>query len=113
MCLYKAVATLVKAERKLCVWADILISMLAAGDTLPKDIQGALTRQGLIREAYMQKGGAPFYLFQEHKCKLVIKIKLTNHEGQDMVHFVAWDGKVIHDQPYSLKVKVEPWKINH
>ena len=52
----------------------------------------------------MREGGAPFYLLQERKCRLVIQIKLTNHDNQKMCHFVSWNGHTIHDSPYNSKV---------
>ena len=50
------------------------------------------------------KGGAPFHILQEHKCRMIINIKLTSLEGLTMSHFVAWDGKVIYDRPFTSHV---------
>ena len=43
-------------------------------------------------------------LMQEKKCRVIVNIKLTNHEGETWRHFVAWDGSIIHDHPCNCKV---------
>ena len=61
-------------------------------------------RRSPASERYRREGGAPFHLLQERKCRLVIQIKLTNHDNQKMCHFVSWDGHTVHDSPYNSKV---------
>jgi hypothetical protein len=78
-------------------------SMPAVGDTAIADILDALTSHGLelvpVGVNYHKTGGAHFHLMNERECSLVVNIKLTNPEGWPISHFVAWDGKVIHDLP--------------
>ena len=57
------------------------------------------------------QGGA-FHLLQEHDCRLVIKVKLTNLEDRTMYHFVAWDGNEIYNQPFNSKVNKSDDRTN-
>ena len=57
-----------------------------------------------VSERFNKEGGYPFHILKEHYCRLIINIKLTNHSKQTMSHFVAWDGKVIHDRPHESRV---------
>ena len=50
-----------------------------------------------VSRQYNKKGGLEFYLLKEHLCRLVINVKLTNHENQSWRHFFAWNGRVFHD----------------
>ena len=54
----------------------------------------------------MREGWAPFHLLQDQKYRLVIQIKLTNHDNQTMSHFVSLDSHTVHDSPYNSKVDV-------
>ena len=72
------------------------------------NIKDALAAQHLqlerVTQKYIKKGGAPYHLLQEHNCRLIINIKLTNQKKQTMPRFVAWDGKTVHDHPYVIRV---------
>ena len=109
MCLLDAISVFVTApEDKQRLKADVLACMPAEGNTSIGQIEGALVRNRIwverVTKAYLKKGGAPFYLFQRGKCQLIVMIKLTNHAGETVRHFVAWDGRVIHDHPYSCEI---------
>ena len=108
-CLLDAItAILPPTMNKELVCSAIASSMPAEGDTSILNISNALAAHGLllerVSEKYIRKGGAPFHLLQEHDCRLVINIKLTNIEGRTISHFVAWDGKVIYDRPFTSMV---------
>ena len=83
-------------------------AMPKEGDTSIMDIESALRECGLKLELknnmYIKKGGAAYHLFHENDCRLIIRIKLVNLNGQKMTHFVAWDGKTVYDNPYNLDV---------
>ena len=83
-------------------------SMPTEGDTSMMNITDALATNGLmlkqVNAKYIRKGGAPFHILQERECRMIISIKLTNLEGMTMSHFVAWDGKVIYDRPFTSNV---------
>ena len=77
------------------------------GDTSTKNIKHALADNILILvrvgSKYIRKGGAPFHLLKELNCRIIVNIKLTNSKGETMSHFVAWNGNVIYDKPFSSK----------
>ena len=53
-----------------------------------------------VSERYIQEGGPAFLLLQEQNCQLIVDIKITNLNDNDVVyHSVAWDGKVIANIP--------------
>ena len=87
------------------VHAAISSSMPMNGDTTIGDIKDALAEYSLMLEQvnknFIRKGGAAYYLLQERECRLIISIRLTNLEGVAMSHFVAWDGEIIFDKPYT------------
>ena len=83
---------------------SVASSMPPVGDTPIISANIALKAHGMILELvsneYHKKGGAAFHLVQECQCRLIVNIKLTNNKKQIISHFVAWDGKTIHDRPY-------------
>ena len=88
---------------------SIIASMPPTGDTpvsvAAKALAGnCFTLETVTRIYDNKKGGIAYHLLQETKCKLILHLKLTNHRKQVSSHFVAWDGSVIHDCPYSSKV---------
>lgn len=92
--------------------SELLSSMPAEEDTSALDIQGALLTNGMqlkcVNKRFHKKGGLPeFFLLKEEECRLFVAIKLTNRECVSWCHFVAWDGKVIHDIPNSCNVDLE------
>jgi hypothetical protein len=108
-CLMDAIRAIVPPEKdKEKVYGAMISAMASFGDTKISAIEPALADNGLmldrVSRIYNQKGGYPFHLLQEHQCRLLINIKLINMEGAMMSHFVAWDGKTIHDHPISSVV---------
>ena len=47
-----------------------------------------------------KNGGAPYHFFQEKCCKIILGLKLILVDGDELAHFVGWDGARIHDIPY-------------
>jgi hypothetical protein len=108
-CLLESVLALVPTETKDRVRADLLPAMPADGDTSVADITNALSVHNLslvpVSGEYIKQGGAPFYLLQERgPCKLVIRLRLTDLDGEVLWHFVAFDGDIIHDRPHLAKI---------
>jgi len=108
-CLVDAICAVIPTnEVKNSVRRSIIIEMPSQGDTSISHANNALASHGMVlnraSKRYMREGGAPFHLLQERKCRLVIQIKLTNHDNQKMSHFVSWDGHTIHDSPYNSMV---------
>jgi hypothetical protein len=108
-CLVDAICGIIPVnEVKNSVRRSIIMAMPSQGDTSISHANNALASHGMVlnraSKRYMREGGAPFHLLQERKCRLVIQIKLTNHDNQKMCHFVSWDGHTIHDSPYNSKV---------
>ena len=71
------------------------------------DMLGVLNSLGwtLVPVGMRYRAGGHFLnLMQEKKCRVIVNIKLTNHEGETWRHFVAWDGSIIHDHPCNCKV---------
>jgi hypothetical protein len=108
-CLVDAICGIIPVnEVKNSVRRSIIMAMPSQGDTSISHANNALASHGMVLNRasvrYRREGGAPFHLLQERKCRLVIQIKLTNHDNQKMCHFVSWDGHTIHDSPYNSKV---------
>ena len=108
-CLVDAICGIIPVnEVKNSVRRSIIMAMPSQGDTSISHANNALASHGMVlnraSKRYIREGGAPFHLLQERKCRLVIQIKLTNHDNQKMCHFVSWDGHTIHDSPYNSKV---------
>ena len=58
----------------------------------------------LVTDRYIKKGGILFHLLQDSECRLVIKAKLTMHDGSGVAnHFIAYDSTTLHDVPHSIK----------
>ena len=105
-CLIDAVHALLSADEQLnaaTVYKAMESKLAPEGDTSIESVNEALTEFGMVLRPvtgqYRKEGGLPYHLLQEHDCKLVINIKLTNTQGQTMNHSVAWDGNIIHDHP--------------
>ena len=108
-CLLEAIGSVLPHNKdKAEVCAAITSSMPSAGDTSIMCVNHALSPFGMalerVSDRFNREGGYPFHLMQEHDCRLIINIKLTNHNKQNMSHFVAWDGRVIHDRPHESRV---------
>ena len=107
-CLLDSVTALLPVETKEQVHATMVTAMPAEGDTSVADLANALSVHGLslvpVSGEYRKKGGVEFNLLQERQCKLVINVRLTDLDGDPMLHFVAFDGDCIYDRPYLSKV---------
>ena len=88
--------------------SDIIDAMPTVGDTSVKDIQSALSNNSLrlnnVSRRYHKRDCAPLDLMNEESCSLLISLLLTNTNGKVMSHFVSWDGDVIFDNPFKIKV---------
>ena len=107
-CLLRAILPFTQPRERDLLVADVVAPMPAEGDTSIKDISGPLAKHRIrlqrVSGAYLCKGGAPFHLFNRQECKLIVAVRLVNREGRAWTHFVAWDGRTIHDRPYSVEV---------
>ena len=108
-CLLDAILSILPPQvNKSSVEQAVSSAMPPRGDTSVKQVTKALSIHGLylisVNGLYHRKGGTPIHLLKERLCDLIINIKLTNRENEDMNHFVAWDGDVIHDRPHLCKV---------
>jgi hypothetical protein len=107
-CLVDAVVALVPDTLKESVHNNITSMMAPQGDTSVATVNTVLTSHGMVLERdncpYICDGGAPYNLLQLKECRLVVKLKLKDHADREIDHFVAWDGKVIHDHPCSVRV---------
>ena len=57
-----------------------------------------------VTDRYRKEGGILFHLLKDSDCRLVIKVKLTMHDGSGVAnHFFAYDGTTLHDEPDSIK----------
>ena len=90
--------------------AVLASSMPSEGDTKREMMRCALARSDLVlkqvNNKFLKKGGAPYHLFKENECQIIIRLQLTDRMGRIIWHFVAWDGGVIFDYPYSNKINM-------
>ena len=74
------------------------------------DMNKVLLTQGLkLKSAsgdYIKENGAPFHLFQEYRCSLVVHVNLLDHNGSTIPHFVAWNGRTIIDHHHTHNIEV-------
>ena len=107
-CLLDAVAALLPAKIREHVCLDMVEYMPAEGNTTIEQISVALDKYGVSLESvtnkYQKNGGFPFHLLQEKDCKLIVRLRLVDLNGEAMFHFVAWNGKLIIDHPQCSKV---------
>ena len=88
-CLIDAIMPILLPDKDIESLLSTLVSpMPGEGDTSILNIKDALAAQDLQLERvtgkYIKKGGAPYHLLQEHNCRLIINIKLTNQKKQTM-----------------------------
>ena len=108
-CLLDAVMALLSSNVNRDKIRDTIIALMPpTGDTQMLVARNALSQFGLGLEsatsAYQKKGGIAYHLLQERQCQLILHIKLTTKSNREASHFVAWDGKMIHDHPKSSLV---------
>ena len=91
-------------------WQAILPVALAGGDVTPKNLRPRLAPLGVsfqhVSGRYLREGGAPYHLFKETACKLIICLDLDDTKGRLCKHAVAFDGRVVHDKPLSAQVNL-------
>jgi len=79
------------------------------GDTSISATNKALAPYGMVLEratSNYQNGCRAFNLMQVRNCRLVVSVQVWNREDPRWytTHCVAWDGKMVHDRPKSVKV---------
>ena len=76
-------------------------------DTSVSEIAPALREFGVrincVSGRYLGNKEAPLLILKERDCKLILGLHLRI-SGYEWDHFVAWDGKFIHDSPASSAV---------
>ena len=76
-------------------------------DTSVLEIAPALEDLGVqlncVSGRYLGNKEAPLLILKERNCKLILRLRLRI-PGYEWNHFVAWDGRVIHDSPASAIV---------
>ena len=91
-------------------WEAMLPVALAGGDMTMKNFRPRLAPLGVSFEhvsgRYLREGGAPFHLFKETACKLIIFLHLYDTKDRLCKHAVAFDGRVVHDKPLSAQVNL-------
>jgi hypothetical protein len=109
-CLLDAVMALLSSNVNREKIRDTIIALMPpTGDTQMLVARTALSQFGLGIESATsaydnKKGGIAHQLLQERQCKLILRIKLITKSNRETSHFVAWDGKMIHDRPMSSVV---------
>lgn len=98
--------TKVKEEVK----SSFLAIMPEEGDTSISTANATLARHNMVirraSERYNCGGSIAFHLLQEYSCSLIIHLRLYDLNDASLFasHFVAWDGKEVHDFPKSVRV---------
>ena len=110
-CLMDSIASIVPpTTNKNELIAALASSMPSEGDTKVEKMGYALAGSDLglkqVNSKFLRKGGAPYHLFKENDCRIIIRLRLTDRMGRIIWHFVAWDGDVIFDYPYSNKINM-------
>ena len=110
-CLMDSIASIVPpTTNKNELIAALASSMPSEGDTKVEKMGYALAGSDLglkqVNSKFLRKGGAPYHLFKENDCRIIIRLRLTDRMDRNIWHFVAWDGDVIFDYPYSNKINM-------
>ena len=109
-CLLEAIVALLPEGIKREAWEAMLPVALAGGAMNMKSFRPRLAPLGVLVEhvsgRYLRDGGAPYHLFKETACKLVICLDLDDTKGRPCKHAVAFDGRVVHDKPLSAQVNL-------
>ena len=106
LCLANAICALLpQGEERDNVYSSIIAAMPPVGDTSIAVANKALLGHGIrldpANKEYLVSGNRAYQILQEHKCRLILNIQLIDLDCQAASHFVAWDGMVIHDWPFS------------
>ena len=109
-CLLDAIVALLPEGMKREAWTTMLPVALAGAETNLKSLRPRLAPLGVsfehVSSRYLREGGAPFHLFRETSCKLLICLHLNDTKGRLCKHAVAFDGRVVHEKPLSAKVNL-------
>jgi len=110
-CLLDSIASIIPpTKNKNELVTAMASSMPSEGDTKVEKMRCALEGSDLelkqVNNKFLKKGGAPYHLFKEDDCRIIIRLRLTDLMGRIIWHFVAWDGDVIFDYPYSNKINM-------
>ena len=89
---------------------SIRLLMPKEGDTSIAVASGALAAHGLgivnLTSQFVGISGSPaFHILQVRDCLYLLNVKLTNLEGHSTMHFLAYDGTVLHDQDVDCVVE--------
>ena len=91
-------------------WKAMLPVVLSGAEINLKNLRPCLAPLGVSFEhvsgRYLREGGAPFHLFKETACKLIIFLHLYDTKDRLCKHAVAFDGRVVHDKPLSAQVNL-------
>ena len=124
-CLPEAVSALLPANNKEQLVDRMLEAMPAVGDTPVRAIAEVLAAHGLFLKAvsgeFFKKGGCPFNLLQvsfivyffcyrikliltvifpqKRACRLVLQLRLVDHNKDQMKHFITRNGEMLIDLP--------------
>ena len=112
MCIPESICALLPGGKKRVVW-DAVLSVKMTRDFCLLDLVPILEPLGIrverVTSRYMRKGGGPLHLLQstkKEKCKLLIQIQMVDLEGDVLRHCVAFDGRVIYDNPSDVTVNL-------
>ena len=109
-CLLEAIVALLPEGMKREAMKAMLPVTLAGAQTNLKSLRPRLAPLGVsfkhVSSRYLRDGGAPLHLFRETACKLLIYLHLDDIKGRLCKHAVAFDGRVVHDQPLSAQVNL-------
>jgi hypothetical protein len=105
-CLAKAITAHISDEEKQESFIKAAIKAKPKDrDTSPGDLFQVLATHGLSlqrasKDYFLPGSPRCQHLLKEVDCALVVHLLLDRKHS----HFVAWDGKTIHDDPYSLEI---------
>ena len=108
-CLLQAILSLIATSS---IKESLQASMLSQGDSSIERANVCLQNHNLVlrrvTKRYNLGGSMVFHLFQEQSCSLIIHLKLVDKKDKTLValHFVAWDGRIIHEHPKSARVNL-------
>lgn len=97
-------------KRREEIKSSFLASMPEEGDTSISTANAILARHNFVikraSERYNRGGSIAFHLLQRYSCSLIIHLRLYDLNDPTLFasHFVAWDGKEVHDFPKSVRV---------
>ena len=103
-CLLDALLPLMPEEMREATRERIVPLLSEEEDTSVSEVAPALGELGVeidcVSGRYLGKKEAPLLILKERECRLILRLhfRFLDYEWN---HFVAWDGRVIHDSPAS------------